>query len=295
MEFKSAMDLQWMAKASQWPTLESSDSRLATFRFTRESDPTSKPELFSHIVGEGLRPVVDGRNIHQFTHCFSSEHRFWTSNKNYLQYLRIEPASKQLIDHRAYRLGFRKIARNTDERTMIATVLHPSFVSESFQTLRVADEAGNLIAPYADQLYLCAVFNSFVFDALIRLKVTANMNFFFVYGTQVPDVSVTDPRFSPITHRAARLICTTPDFDDLAKSVGLKPKPSTQAGRTEYGTTNPTERAQLRAELDGLVAHLYGLSEAEFAHILGTFPLVPEPVKVAALNAWRDVEKGLIS
>lgn len=50
----------------------------------------------------------------------------------------------------------------------------------------------------------------------------------------------------------------------------------------------------LHAKLDGLVAHLYGLSEDEFAHILGTFPLVAEPVKVGALNAWRDVQKGWI-
>jgi hypothetical protein len=54
------------------------------------------------------------------------------------------------------------------------------------------------------------------------------------------------------------------------------------------------ERARLRAELDGLIAHLYGLTEAEFAHILGAFPLVAEPVKIAALNAYRDVERGLI-
>ena len=58
--------------------------------------------------------------------------------------------------------------------------------------------------------------------------------------------------------------------------------------------TDPTERARLRAQLDGLVAHLYGLIKAEFTHILGTFPLLVEPVKVAALNAWRDVEAGLI-
>ena len=62
----------------------------------------------------------------------------------------------------------------------------------------------------------------------------------------------------------------------------------------QNGATDPAERARLRAELDGLVAHLYGLSEAEFTHILGTFPLVPEPTKLAALNAWRDVERGLI-
>ena len=43
-----------------------------------------------------------------------------------------------------------------------------------------------------------------------------------------------------------------------------------------------------------MIAHIYGLSEAEFAYILNAFPLVSEPVKVAAQNAYRDVERGLI-
>ncbi len=32
------------------------------------------------------------------------------------------------------------------------------------------------------------------------------------------------------------------------------------------------DRAQTRAEIDALVAHLYGLTRAEFAYILDTFP-----------------------
>ena len=31
------------------------------------------------------------------------------------------------------------------------------------------------------------------------------------------------------------------------------------------------------------VAHLYALTEAEFTHLLGTFPLVPDETKSAAL------------
>jgi hypothetical protein len=50
----------------------------------------------------------------------------------------------------------------------------------------------------------------------------------------------------------------------------------------------------LRAELDGLVGHLYGLTEEEFSYILTTFPLVADSVKSAALQAYKDVEKGLI-
>lgn len=42
------------------------------------------------------------------------------------------------------------------------------------------------------------------------------------------------------------------------------------------------------------IAHLYDLAEAEFAHILGTFPQVAEPTNVAALKAWRDVQRGFI-
>ncbi|MBF2007522.1 MAG: hypothetical protein IGS49_19205 [Chlorogloeopsis fritschii C42_A2020_084] len=46
-------------------------------------------------------------------------------------------------------------------------------------------------------------------------------------------------------------------------------------------------KAKLRAELDGMIAHLYGLTEEEFAYILTTFPLVPEQVKQDALEAYR--------
>jgi hypothetical protein len=45
----------------------------------------------------------------------------------------------------------------------------------------------------------------------------------------------------------------------------------------------------LRAELDAMVAHLYELTEAEFTHILGAFPLVAQPAKDAALAEYRKL------
>jgi len=42
------------------------------------------------------------------------------------------------------------------------------------------------------------------------------------------------------------------------------------------------------------MAHLCGLTEDEFKHVLSTFPLVPEETRAAALNAYRDLERGLI-
>jgi hypothetical protein len=83
--------------------------------------------------------------------------------------------------------------------------------------------------------------------------------------------------------RAAQLICTTPEFNDLRKVV------EKELGVTITPATNDAERARLRAELDGRVAHLYGLSEDEFAHVLRTFPLVAQSVKDAALAEYRTL------
>ena len=147
-------------------------------------------------------------------------------------------------------------------------------------------------------------------------SVSSHLSFFFLYNTPVPRLTTVDRFFGAIVERAARLICTTPEFDDLAKAVGLTPLPPSELeenalylkerqagvlkerragyGAVRYGIHEPVARARLRAELDGMIAHIYGLTEVEFAHILNSFPLVPEPAKVAARNAWRDVERGLI-
>ena len=42
------------------------------------------------------------------------------------------------------------------------------------------------------------------------------------------------------------------------------------------------------AELQGLVANLYGLSESEFVHVLSTFPLIADDVKSAALVQFNN-------
>lgn len=81
-------------------------------------------------------------------------------------------------------------------------------------------------------------------------------------------------------------MCTTAEFDALAKKVGL--------GSHKKGTTDPVERARLRAELDGLVARLYGLTESELVHILGTFPLVEPAVKEATMRAYREAGNGVL-
>ena len=71
----------------------------------------------------------------------------------------------------------------------------------------------------------------------------------------------------PLLHSFS-LTCTTTAFAALWQRV------SGTAWSPEVAAVDPAERSTLRRELDALVAHLYGLSRAEFDHILRTFPLV---------------------
>jgi hypothetical protein len=130
------------------------------------------------------------------------------------------------------------------------------------------------------------VANSFVLDYYIRQKVSQNLSMFHIFQLPVPRLSEQDPIFVKSVTRAARLVCTTPEFEDLAKELGL--------GTYKKGATNRQERSRLRAELDGLIAQLYRLTEDEFLHVLSTFPLVAEDVKQAAFAAYRDVSAGKI-
>jgi hypothetical protein len=157
------------------------------------------------------------------------------------------------------------------------------FTEVNSTTLKVIDSGINAV----EQCYWCAVANSFVLDWLLRQSITTTLNMFYLYQLPVPRLPSSDARCLSIARRAAKLICNDVAYDGLALDVGLKGH--------EDGATDPAERAKLRAELDGLVAHLYGLDEEEFAHILKTFPLVPDAVKVDAHNAFRRAAKGLLA
>lgn len=216
--------------------------------------------------------------VWHFDHDFA-EPRYWIEEKEGRKALLGRERDKgQKLDYQGYRLGLRAVASNTNERTLIASVIPRNvFCGNSLlSTMGSTLDAHTMI-------FLAGVFDSFVLDAMLRSKATINVNMFYLYQLPVPRLTGADAAFGPIVKRAAQLICTTPEFDALAKEVGL--------GSHKSGVTAPAARARLRAELDGLIAHLYALTESEFAHILTTFPLVAQPVKDAALEAYRAVAK----
>jgi hypothetical protein len=280
LEFNNERDISIAEKIHHFPFLGEKIENKWSFALCNEFHMTNDSQCFRTEPKPGRLPLYEGKMIHQFTHQFA-EARYWIGEKDGRALLlgRNED-SGQVMNYQGYRMGHRSIARNTDERTMIATVLPPkTFFGHSINATYGAISNQEL-------LFVTSVLNSFTVDFSLRQRVSANLTMFYVYQLPVPRLTEKDPAFRPIVERAARLICTTPEFDDLAKEAGI--------GSHKKGATNQVERARLRAELDGLIAHLYGLTEEEFAYILTTFPLVADPVKIAAHNAYRDVERGLI-
>lgn len=281
MEFKSAMDMVTAEKMLRFPLLGQRIDGAWNLALKQEFHMTNDSWLFKPQPGKGRLPLYEGKMIWQFDHQYSTP-RYWVAEGEARKALLGRQQDQgQSLPYERFRLAFRSAGENTNERNLICTVL-PQRVVCGNSLILVDDFDGEK----AQLLSLCAILNSFVADYLLRLKIQRNLNLFLIYQMPIPRLDQESTYFREVVDRTGRLVCTTPEYDGLAKAVGLKNHKS--------GTTDPAERARLRAELDGLVAHVYGLSEEEFVHILAAFPLVADPVKVAARNAYRDVERGIL-
>jgi hypothetical protein len=310
MELKSGFDVAMVHKMLRQALLGAEIDGSWKLDLCRELHMTDDHDYFKNKAVSARLPLYEGKMIHQYDWQFAAP-RYWIDKEdveNALRPARVrraeaaagaedmaidEGAGKKLsLDCHAYRLAFREVARNTDERSMICAVLPPHVVTGHtlvmhrpfVDVVRDGQLVEELTLQPAVLLYVAGVLNSFVADWFLRQRISAHLTMFQVYQLPVPRLTEADVRLAPIALRAAKLTCTTAEFDDLARSAGLHSH--------ENGVTDPEARAQLRAEIDGLVAHLYGLTEEELAHVLRTFPVVPEPVREAARSAYRAVARG---
>jgi hypothetical protein len=233
-------------------------------------------------------PLYEGKMIHQYTSTLAAPRYRLAKKQPSRQEQRtvshIEGVQKQwqTTGYHGYHLCFRSIASSLNERTLIATILPSNtWVNETINFIASSTDADTL-------LFLTAIFNSFMADFFVKLLASYRLSASIISQLAVPHPTKKDSAFFSIVKRAARLICISEDFKHLWEGAIESP------WLLEAAAKSFAEREQLRAELDGLIAHLYHVTEDEFIAVLNTFPLVPEPVKVAAQNAYRDVERGLI-
>ena len=222
---------------------------------------TNDNHLFRESALGGV-PLLEGKNIHQFTHQ-------WKEAPVARYHVSLEDLKANELDyHERYWFGFRRIARSTDVRTLICTIVPPGYCcSESITYIKNKLE-------FKTMCYLCGVINSFVLDYFIRQKVSANINMFYFLELPVPRLD-SGPEYEAISKMTAQLVAVSDEFDELKKEFGIK-----------YGVTDEKDRETIRARLEVAVAKLYGITKEELQYILTKFPIVDEKYKKKVLEEY---------
>lgn len=309
MEFRKQQDIDIASKIyGRWPLIEELLEKKWSSKFGSEFHMTNDSHLFVNraniVSSDEFLPLWEGKQI-------------WILNHGMMEatyYIKKSDTAAQFTTN-STRLVYRALASNTNERTLVSSV-----VAKYFPT-------GNslIVCPLRSSwaLTLSAIMGSFVLDWLTRGKVTTNLNMFMVEQLPIVDfdkrnISKNSGRFlnaRAITARASRLICTSEEFSkvwsecfeiewcsptfwyptpgipidsygpqnevEIRKHLAEDASSLTNQWKTRCGVFDCThdrrdngDRAQLRAEIDAYVAHLYGLSRKEFAYILDTFPVL---------------------
>lgn len=239
------------------------------------NQPNSRfEEKHFRIIPNGIyTPLYEGRMVHNYDHCYK---KYIKGEGRKAIWDNFEIGEKKILESHFYvckeevgkspsfRIGFCDVTGATNERSMLATIL-PKY---SIAGNKVPTLTSNSLKT---NFNLSATLSSFIFDYLIRLRITTAMN--YVYIKQIPT-----PNFfsNEIKSKLLQLSCTTPELAKLwEKEMGT---PWTY----KISPTDLWERATLRAEIDAIIAEVYDLSVEEYARVLTSFPLLDRDYKPLA-------------
>ena len=174
-------------------------------------------------------------------------------------------------------LGFKEITSPTNAMTFIAAV---------FPTVGFGNKVPIFKPETADRAewLLTANFNAIPFNFVTRQKVHGQtLNLFIV--EQLPVIAPTDydhcfgctSARDLVRNHVLRLTYTAHDMAPFARDLGYHGPPF---------AWNQEERRHLRARLDALYFHLYGLSREDASYVLDTFPIVRKQDE-AAFGRYR--------
>jgi hypothetical protein len=158
-------------------------------------------------------------------------------------------------------LAYRWITNATSERTFISAPIPIAGVGNSAPIIEVSQQNAPRISCLVSNL------SAFVFDYVSRQKLGGN-NMTFGVAKQLPVLppftyTLNDVAF--ITSHALELSYTAWDLQPFAQDLGYDGPPF---------IWNEMRRFLLRAELDALYFHLYGLERGDVDSIMETFPII---------------------
>ena len=191
------------------------------------------------------------------------------ANPNWLPNIRyfVDSSHRKIASTRGYILTYKRITAATNVRTMIAAV-GPHAAYEI--------NANNILLPTETEVVACccivSCLNSMAFDYVVRQKIQGvTLNWYIVEQLPLITPDAYNREFGATTARdlvrdhVLRLTYTAHDMAPFARDLGYDGEPF---------IWDEEERRHLRARLDALYFHLYGLSRDDAEYVLDTFPIV---------------------
>jgi hypothetical protein len=174
-------------------------------------------------------------------------HRYWVSEDFFASLLGKYPAQPSWL------LGYRDVARATDERSVIALALPLEPASIKQPTL-----GWNIAHP---GFALLANMNSLTLDFVARQKLGGiSLSFFILKQLPIlPPEYYSEARLTFISPRVLELTYVSDSLAPFARDLGYEGPPF---------AWDEDRRAHLRAELDAFYARAYGLARDELRYIL---------------------------
>ncbi|GAB2652628.1 hypothetical protein GCM10027169_17110 [Gordonia jinhuaensis] len=232
-----------------------------THTYSREVDMTNDRAKFDTGDAGGL-PVLEGRMLHQFRArakaYANGTGRAATWEPLPLGRGRISPQFTIAADKlrkgirtrcAELRAGFCDVTGQTNERTLLASVVPPDVVCGNKVPTLTMRFTG--LSP-DDSAYLwVAVANSLPVDWLVRRIVTTSMNYFLLASVPLPRMDAEDPQTRSLIDNARILT----DAEQQATLTGQ-------------------QIAERRAAIDCIVAEFFGLSVDDLELVMDDFPLL---------------------
>lgn len=238
------------------------DSKLFIARDKAEAQGF-RPDIYGRWVneaGEVLLPLYQGAMVHQHDPFYKGWLRdedgkpawtpiAWSAKRWAPKYLLSEAeyrsSSKAML---GAKLGFRDIARSTDERTAIASLI---------PDLPCGNVVGVLAVRDGGSAALAGVMGTTAFDFAARVRISGtHMNYYVI--AELP--LVCQERVDSVGAVGMRLAMTHARF--------ARWWPRADRSWRRLWAITPHERLRLRCMLDAIVAALYGLDRDDFAWIL---------------------------
>ena len=223
---------------------------------------------------ERYLPLYEAKMMHQFTHRWATYQPNGKTRDMTLDEL-LNPSAVPLprywvderevearLEHwdRGWLLGFRDIARTTDQRTAIFSTIPIVGVGHTSPLMHSDCEDFSCLALFTN-------FMPFALDFVVRQKI-GGAHLTYGYLKQLPVIpphTYTPALIDFITPRVLELTYTAWDLQPFARDLGYQGGPFVWC---------EDRRFLMRCELDALYFHLYGIGRDDVAYIMETFPIV---------------------